>query len=43
MNLVYWILVVIVIVVAGAGAYGVVRDGSGACQVPRSTTYHVFR
>lgn len=41
MNLLYWFLVVILI--AGAGAYGVVLDGQGACQVPRSTTYHVFR
>ncbi|SDS97733.1 hypothetical protein [Pseudomonas granadensis] len=41
MNLVYWILVVILI--GGAGAYGIVKDGQGTCQVPRSTTYHVFR
>jgi hypothetical protein len=41
MNLVYWVLVVILI--AGAGAYGIVRDGQGPCQVPRSTTYNVFR
>ncbi len=41
MNLVYWILVVIMI--AGAGTYGAIRDGQGTCQVPRSTTYHVFR
>lgn len=43
MNLVYWFLVVILI--AGAGAYGVIADGSGSapCQVPRSTTYNVFR
>lgn len=41
MNLVYWILVVILI--AGAGAYGVVRDDSGTCQVPRSATYQVSR
>lgn len=41
MNLLYWILVVIL--VAGAGAYGIVKDGSGTCQVPRSTTYQVFR
>ncbi|MDR6949827.1 hypothetical protein J2Y39_004452 [Pseudomonas sp. 2957] len=41
MNLLYWFLAVILI--AGAGAYGVIRDGSGTCQVPRSTTYHVFR
>lgn len=41
MNLVYWILVVILI--AGAGAYGAIREGQGTCQVPRSTTYQVFR
>lgn len=41
MNLLYWFLVVILI--AGAGAYGIVRDKQGACQVPRSTTYNVFR
>ncbi len=41
MNLVYWTLVVIL--VAGAGAYGVVRDSSGVCQAPHSTTYRVFR
>ncbi|MDF2640868.1 MAG: hypothetical protein K0R45_140 [Pseudomonas sp.] len=43
MNLLYWFLVVILI--AGAGAYGVIADGSGSapCQVPRSTTYNVFR
>jgi hypothetical protein len=41
MNVVYWILVVIL--VAGAGAYGVVRDGSGTCQPPQSTTYKVFQ
>ena len=41
MNLVYWILVVIL--VASAGAYGILKDGSCTCQVPRSTTYRVFR
>jgi len=41
MNLVYWILVVLL--VSGAGAYGIVQDGSGTCQMPRSTTYNVFR
>lgn len=41
MNLVYWILVVILI--AGAGVYGIVRDGQGTCQVSRSITYNVFR
>jgi hypothetical protein len=41
MNLVYWILVVIMI--GGAGAYGIVRDGQGTCQVPRTATYDVFR
>lgn len=41
MNLVYWILVAVL--VAGAGAYGIIRDGQGTCQVPRSTTYNVFR
>ncbi|SDS77814.1 hypothetical protein SAMN05216496_2399 [Pseudomonas sp. Z003-0.4C(8344-21)] len=41
MNLLYWFLVVILI--AGAGAYGIVKDGQDTCQVPRSTTYNVFR
>lgn len=41
MNLLYWFLAVIL--VAAVGAYGVVRDGQGTCQVPRSTTYNVFR
>ncbi|MCR8975496.1 hypothetical protein [Pseudomonas sp. S11P7] len=41
MNLVYWILAVIL--VAGAGAYGVVHDGQGTCQAPRSNTYYLFR
>lgn len=41
MNLVYWILVVVLIFCAGT--YGIIADGSGTCQVPRSTTYHVFR
>jgi hypothetical protein len=41
MNLVYWILVVLL--VAGAGAFKVITSDSGVCQVPRSTTYQVFR
>lgn len=41
MNLAYWILVVVLVV--GAGTFKVITSYSGTCQVPRSTTYHVFR
>jgi hypothetical protein len=41
MNLFYWFLVVTLI--AGAGAYGIVADGSGTCQVPKADMSRLFR
>ncbi|RVD76831.1 hypothetical protein [Pseudomonas koreensis] len=41
MNLVYWILVVILVI--GAGALKVINNDLSACQVPKSSTYKVFQ
>ncbi len=41
MKIMFWCLAAGLLVVLAA--YSAARDGQGTCQVPRSTTYNVFR